>query len=59
MSPEGSWVARYHRLDGYVKGMYAVQVVGNLPEEVVEQVRASGMRFVKRDGAKEDEMEME
>ncbi|KIV98650.1 uncharacterized protein PV09_09565 [Verruconis gallopava] len=56
MDEKNSWVARYHRLEGYKPGMYAVQVIGNLGEEYIDMVRAVGMRFVRRDGKKvEDE----
>jgi transcription elongation factor SPT4 len=48
--PEKSWVAKWMRLEGYVQGMYAVQVVGQLPEEVIDTVKASGVPFVPRDG---------
>lgn len=33
--PSRSWVAKWQRLDGYVKGVYATKVSGTLPEEVV------------------------
>jgi transcription elongation factor SPT4 len=59
MDAKNSWVARYHRLDGYRPGMYAVQVIGNLPEETVDLVRAAGMRYVRRDGRKEEDEQME
>lgn len=54
MDTERSWVGRWQRLEGYVPGVYAVQVIGTLPEEVVESVRAAGMRYIPRDGRKED-----
>jgi transcription elongation factor SPT4 len=34
--PSKSWVAKWQRLDGYVRGVYAVKVSGVLPEEVVD-----------------------
>jgi transcription elongation factor SPT4 len=34
--PSKSWVAKWQRLDGYVKGVYATKVSGILPEEVVD-----------------------
>jgi len=55
MDTKNSWVARYHRLEGYKPGMYAVQVIGNINEEYVDAVRAAGLRFVRRDGRKEEE----
>ncbi|KAF9701328.1 hypothetical protein EKO04_000149 [Ascochyta lentis] len=50
-----SWVARYQRLEGYVPGVYATQVEGILPEEMVSAVEAAGINYVPRDGS-EDQM---
>ncbi|KAI9857003.1 MAG: hypothetical protein M1824_005035 [Vezdaea acicularis] len=50
-----SWVAKWQRMDGYVRGMYAVKVTGQLPEEVVEDARGAGIRYVRRDGGDADE----
>lgn len=33
--PGRSWVAKWQRIDGYVRGIYATKVMGQLPEEVV------------------------
>jgi transcription elongation factor SPT4 len=33
--PSKSWVAKWQRLDGYVRGVYATKVSGQLPDEVV------------------------
>lgn len=33
--PSKSWVAKWQRLDGYVRGVYATKVNGQLPEEIV------------------------
>ncbi|CAD6439952.1 90043f2f-15fc-4e80-ae15-ac12bf4d3bef [Sclerotinia trifoliorum] len=33
--PSKSWVAKWQRLDGYVRGVYATKVSGQLPEEIV------------------------
>lgn len=32
--PSKSWVAKYQRLEGYVRGMYATKVSGQLPDDV-------------------------
>ncbi len=32
--PAKSWVAKWQRLDGYVRGTYAVKVAGQLPDDV-------------------------
>jgi transcription elongation factor SPT4 len=53
--PEKSWVAKWMRLENYVQGMYAVQVVGQLPEDVIETLRANNVPFVPRDGRLEVE----
>lgn len=33
--PSRSWVAKWQRIDGYVKGIYATKVMGQLPEEII------------------------
>ncbi|TPX15167.1 uncharacterized protein E0L32_004725 [Thyridium curvatum] len=33
-NPAKSWVAKWQRLDGYVKGVYATKVSGQLPDDV-------------------------
>ncbi|KAF3000897.1 hypothetical protein E8E13_008089 [Curvularia kusanoi] len=50
-----SWVARFQRLEGYVAGVYATQVEGILPEEIVSAVEAAGIHYIPRDGS-EDQM---
>ncbi|KAF2427135.1 putative transcriptional elongation protein Spt4 [Tothia fuscella] len=52
--PEGSWVAKWMRLEGYVQGIYAVQVMGELPEWATDNCADAGVRVVARDGRKED-----
>ena len=32
--PTKSWVAKWQRLDGYVRGVYATKVSGQLPDDV-------------------------
>jgi len=54
--PGQSWVARWQRLEGYVPGVYAVKVVGQLPEEVIQTMEDAGVRYVPRDGSGEDEV---
>jgi transcription elongation factor SPT4 len=46
-----SWAARYQRLEGYVPGVYAVQVEGILPEEVVVAAENAGVHYIPRDGS--------
>lgn len=46
-NPSRSWVAKWQRLDGYVRGVYATKVSGILPEDVVDQIEGDGrMRYV-------------
>lgn len=49
--PTASWVARWQRLDGYVTGVYAVKVVGTLPDERIQDIEDAGGRYVPRDGS--------
>lgn len=55
LAPRSSWVGRWQRLEGYVPGVYAIQVIGTLPEEQLDSIRAAGIRYVPRDGRAEDE----
>lgn len=49
-----SWVARYQRLEGYVPGVYATQVEGILPEDVLVAVENAGINYVPRDGSEQE-----
>lgn len=33
-NPKRSWVAKWQRLDNYVRGVYAIKVSGQLPDEI-------------------------
>jgi transcription elongation factor SPT4 len=46
--PVTSWVARWQRVDGFVKGMYAVS---KLPEEVVQELAENNKTYIARDGS--------
>ncbi|KAJ4348815.1 transcription elongation factor spt4 [Didymosphaeria variabile] len=46
-----SWVARWQRLEGYVAGVYAVQVEGILPEEFIAAAEENGVHYIPRDGS--------
>lgn len=53
--PTKSWVAKWQRIDKYVRGVYATKVSGILPEEVVDTVESEGgMRYIPRDGSATD-----
>lgn len=50
MDVKKSWVARYQRLKpNYVPGCYAVSVIGELPEEVLEMLDDARVAYIKRD----------
>ncbi|CAA9963668.1 Transcription elongation factor SPT4 [Pyrenophora teres f. maculata] len=49
-----SWVARYQRLEGYRPGVYATQVEGILPDDVIGLVESAGINYVPRDGSEQD-----
>jgi transcription elongation factor SPT4 len=53
--PKSSWVARWQRLDNYVPGVYAVKVVGQLPQDILQQLEDSGVRYVPRDGSGQED----
>jgi len=48
--PSKSWVAKWQRLDGYVRGVYATKVSGQLPDEVVGALEGR-IRYIPRDGS--------
>ncbi|KAI5790169.1 Spt4/RpoE2 zinc finger-domain-containing protein [Geopyxis carbonaria] len=50
-APSKSWVARWQRIDGFAKGMYAVKVSGNLPEEILRELENSDLVYRPRDGS--------
>ncbi|KAK3940823.1 putative transcription elongation factor spt-4 protein [Diplogelasinospora grovesii] len=51
-NPAKSWVAKWQRLDGYVKGVYATKVSGQLPEEVRTMIEEEyRIQYIPRDGS--------
>ncbi|KAF2274280.1 putative transcriptional elongation protein Spt4 [Westerdykella ornata] len=46
-----SWAARYLRLEGYVPGLYAIQVEGVLPEDAAVAAENAGVVYIPRDGS--------
>lgn len=54
MKPAASWVAKWQRIETYVAGMYAVQVLGHLPGEIIGILEDAGVRYVPRDGSDPD-----
>lgn len=51
MNPVSSWVAKWQRIDRYKKGIYAMQVTGRLPDEVVVLLEEKGIPYRPRDGS--------
>ncbi|KIX10005.1 uncharacterized protein Z518_01086 [Rhinocladiella mackenziei CBS 650.93] len=49
--PKTSWVAKWQRLTNYVPGIYAVKVVGQLPQEILDGLEDSGVKYIPRDGS--------
>jgi len=49
--PTKSWVGRWQRIDNYEKGVYAVKVSGNLPEEILRELESSNIVYRPRDGS--------
>lgn len=47
---QSSWVAKWQRIDKMVSGLYAVQVIGRLPDEIVNELRKNGVEYFSRDG---------
>ena len=45
LDPGGSWVARWQRIDNCVPGMYAVEVVGELPQDIKDQCEESNYPY--------------
>lgn len=41
--PDDSWVARWQRINRRVRGLYAIDVVGKLPSNVVAELRRMGV----------------
>ncbi|RYP10514.1 hypothetical protein DL770_008661 [Monosporascus sp. CRB-9-2] len=50
-NPKKSWVAKWQRIDGYVRGCYATKVSGSLPEEVRTALEEEGIVYIPRDGS--------
>ena len=44
--PTQSWVAKWQRLDSYVPGVYAVKVVGQLPQDIIGNLEEAGIKFI-------------
>ncbi|GAO17035.1 hypothetical protein UVI_02021910 [Ustilaginoidea virens] len=50
-NPAKSWVAKWQRLDGYVAGVYAIKVSGQLPDEIRSTLEEEyRIQYIPRDG---------
>ncbi|RBR12860.1 uncharacterized protein FIESC28_08450 [Fusarium coffeatum] len=50
-NPSESWIAKYQRLDSYVPGMYAIKVLGQLPDDVRSTLEDEyRIQYIPRDG---------
>jgi transcription elongation factor SPT4 len=45
MDPRESWTAKWIRVDGYLPGVYAIQVTGQLDREIEEDLESRGIRW--------------
>lgn len=48
VDPDKSWVAKWQRINGLKKGLYALTVEGEVDEEVVVEYEKSGRIYVDR-----------
>ncbi|KAK9459931.1 Spt4/RpoE2 zinc finger-domain-containing protein [Lipomyces oligophaga] len=53
-SPSKSWVAQWMRDDKFQPGLYAVQVKGRLPDEIIQSLRSQSVYYRPRDGSVQD-----
>lgn len=49
-----SWVARWLRVENFVSGLYAVRIVGKLPDDVRLELESQGISYRPRDGSVQD-----
>lgn len=49
-----SWAGRWLRIDGFVPGLYAVRIVGKLPDDVRAELESQGVAYRPRDGSVQD-----
>ncbi|KAJ3092534.1 transcription elongation factor spt4 [Quaeritorhiza haematococci] len=51
MQPDRSWVARWQRVDKFTKGLYAIRVTGQLPDDIIDELEDRGIKYRPRDGS--------
>ncbi|CAM9769442.1 unnamed protein product [Ascophyllum nodosum] len=45
IDPSDSWVAKWQQIGGCRSGMYAIEVIGELPAEVLEFLEEKGIPY--------------
>mmetsp|Transcript_25227 Transcript_25227/g.42026 ORF Transcript_25227/g.42026 Transcript_25227/m.42026 type:complete len:123 (-) Transcript_25227:122-490(-) len=45
VEPRGSWVAKWQRVSQFYPGMYAIDIAGELPEDVVDYLENRGIPY--------------
>ncbi|RHZ75604.1 hypothetical protein Glove_212g48 [Diversispora epigaea] len=51
INPERSWTAKFKKIDQFVAGVYAVGVMGSIPEWVEDEMSRRGIHYIPRDGS--------
>lgn len=46
--PKSSWVAKWHRINGYIPGVYAMIVDGVLSDKFIDAVERDGRVYINR-----------
>ncbi|KAI8817542.1 Spt4/RpoE2 zinc finger-domain-containing protein [Fimicolochytrium jonesii] len=54
LKPELSWVSKWQRTDKFTKGMYAIRIAGQLPEDMQSMLFQRGIKYRPRDGSVKD-----
>lgn len=52
MDPQDSWVCKWQRTNQFVKGIYAISVSGELPKDVIREMKSKKIPYVSRDRSK-------
>jgi len=44
-NPDNSWVGRWQQISSFLPGLYAIQVVGELPKEDIDIAKRDGLHY--------------